>query len=268
MVSKREKLEEILHDLRSYSAKILHTGTEVEGLLNELKQVNPFDEKLFQTEKSLNRIRSKAEEYQEQSISLTSQINDKYLASQHFVPTDLVEQLHSLEILLKNIFGIMEDYTRAFKKAKTIRTEYYILDDKIKTWTENAELTLGDHNLDPSQLKAKLTDLTHEFSDMRMACDRLIANGNEIVKTNSTDKGAIQSNMERVSSDLEKIIAMIEDKNRTVDNILGNWANFMRLYQAVIDWSINMRSLLSHKLQLSTLLDAQNACLKYSVGIG
>ncbi|XP_058454306.1 muscle-specific protein 300 kDa isoform X9 [Malaya genurostris] len=266
---KLQKLQNILRELEHYSEEIYTLQKTIGQLFEDLKKIDPFDEKLFQTEKSLNSIKSTAEGYLNHKVQLQNQIKDKYLSSQPFIPNDLADQLNSLETLLTTISFTMEECDRDFKRAKTMRTDYFLAYDRIKTWIENAELTVSNHNIDPSDLKTKLTAFTLECSDLRLLCDQLVLNGNEIIKNcrNYNDRQAMQANMDQICLELIKTIQLIHDKNETVDHILGNWANFMHLYQSVIDWSVTIRLLLEKKLQLNSLPEAQLACQNYTSAV-
>uniref|UniRef100_A0A182LS31 KASH domain-containing protein n=1 Tax=Anopheles culicifacies TaxID=139723 RepID=A0A182LS31_9DIPT len=263
---KERQLREILGELQHYLDQIGELAQRIESVRKDLTQINPFDERLYQTEKALGAVKEAAENCSVQREDLRRRINEKYLPVQKFVPVDLKEGLELLDRSLTAIGTTMEDYQGAYKKAKTIRTDYFTVYDRIKTWIENAELTISNHGIDPSELKSKLIVLINEFGDMRLAHEQLLFNGNEIMRhcTESSDRTATKANMDQLTHELDKTIALIEQKNQTVDQILGNWANFMRLYQSVVDWSIKIRALLERKLQLNTLHEAQLACQNYS----
>uniref|UniRef100_A0A8W7PIR3 Muscle-specific protein 300 n=1 Tax=Anopheles coluzzii TaxID=1518534 RepID=A0A8W7PIR3_ANOCL len=266
LAKKERQLRDILTELQHYLDQIGELAQRIETVRKDLTQINPFDERLYQTERALGAVKEAAESCSVQREDLRRRINEQYLPAQKFVPSDLKEGLELLDRSLTGINSTMEDYQGAYKKAKMIRTDYFTVYDRIKTWIEQAELTISNHGIDPSELKSKLTALTGEFGDMRTAHEQLLFNGNEIVRhcTESSDRTATQANMDQLTHELDKTIALIEQKNQTVDQILGNWANFMRLYQSVVDWSIKIRALLERKLQLNTLHEAQQACQNYS----
>ncbi|XP_021704076.1 uncharacterized protein LOC5569762 isoform X4 [Aedes aegypti] len=163
----------------------------------------------------------------------------------------------------------MEQYNCEFQRAKEIRTNYFVVYDKIKTWIENAELAISNHNIDPSELKTKLVQLIHESNDVQTAYGQLVHYGNEIIKNSGhyNDQKAMQANMDQILYELTKTIQLIEEKNQTVDQILGNWANFMRVYQLVVEWSLKLRALLDRKLQLNSLQEAQSARQDYAIAV-
>lgn len=264
--TKQRNINQKIDSLQHFSDKVSALSSQTRALLENIKEINPFDERLYQTEKNLLSCRSKANEYSEQTNQLDQLIKEEYLAIQDFIPVDLEEQLESLKALITNISDTMEKYNCEFQRAKEIRTHYFVVYDQIKTWIENAELTISNHNIDPSELKTKLVQLIHESSDVRTAYEQLVYNGSEIIKNcrNHNDQKAMQANMDQILYELSKTIQLIEEKNQTVDQILGNWANFMRVYQLVVEWSLKLRALLDRKLQLNSLQEAQSACRDYA----
>lgn len=255
-----------MDSIHRFSDKLSKLSSCIQELLEKLKQIDPFDERLYQTEKNLVACKSSAHEYSEHVNQLDQQINEEYLGTQDFLPVDIEEQLKSLKASITTIFETMEQYTSEFQRAKEIRTNYFVVYDRIKTWIENAELTISNHNIDPSELKTKLVQLVHESQEVRTAYEQLVYYGNEIIKNSKhyNDQKAMQANMDQILFELSKTIQLIEDKNHTVDQILGNWANFMRVYQLVVEWSLKLRPLLDRKLQLNSLQEAQSARHQYA----
>lgn len=267
MKIKQRHIRQKIEDFQHFSEQLSTLTASAQALLVNLKEINPFDEKLFQTEKKLLSCKSKANEFSDQAIQIVQHIDDKYLATQEFIPVDLEEQRKALEALLASITDTMEEYNCKYRKAKEVRTDYFVVYDKIKTWIENAELTISNHNIDPSELKTKLVQLIHDCKDVRLAFEQLVYSGSEIIKNSldSNDQRAMQADVDQISFELTKTIQLVEDKNQTVDQILGNWANFMRVYQLVVDWSIKLRTLMDRKLQLNSLQEAQLARQDYAV---
>lgn len=267
MKAKHRKINQKLDSIHCFSDKLSKLSSCIQELLEKLKQIDPFDERLYQTEKNLVACKSSAHEYSEHVNQLDQQINEEYLGTQDFLPVDIEEQLKSLKASITTIFETMEQYTSEFQRAKEIRTNYFVVYDRIKTWIENAELTISNHNIDPSELKTKLVQLVHESQEVRTAYEQLVYYGNEIIKNSKhyNDQKAMQANMDQILFELSKTIQLIEDKNHTVDQILGNWANFMRVYQLVVEWSLKLRPLLDRKLQLNSLQEAQSARHQYAV---
>ncbi|XP_062549338.1 muscle-specific protein 300 kDa isoform X2 [Armigeres subalbatus] len=267
--AKHRNINEKADKLQNFSNKVSSLTSCAEALLEKLKAINPFDERLYQTEQNLLSCKSKAQEYTEQSHHLNQEIREEYLTSQEFIPVDIDQQQKSLEALVFNITETMEDFNCKFQRAKEIRTNYFVVYDKIKTWIENAELAISNHNIDPSELKTKLVALIHESSEVRIAYEQLVYNGSEIIENcrDHNDRKAMQANMDQISYELSKTIQLIEEKNHTVDQILGNWANFMRVYQLVIEWSLKLKILLDRKLQLNSLQDAQLARQDYATAV-
>lgn len=264
---KQRQLQDKSHELLLFIEQISNLCTEIEQTSDKLIKLNPFDERLQQTEKSITAIKYKIDEFVDKKGQLCQKISENYLPTQQFIPTDLTKKVDLLQTLLNNLIAAMDKCNIDFRRAKIVRTDYFVVYDKIKTWIENAELTMTNHNIDPSELKTKLVALVNGEKDIQLAHEQLTAYGKEIIQSspNSDDKIAMQANVDQITFELSKTMQLVEDKNQTVDQILGNWANFMRVYQLVIDWSIKLRALLERKLQLNTLYEAQLACQNYSV---
>lgn len=267
MKAKYRRLNQKVDNIQSFWDKLSTLRIGTESLLENLKDINPFDERLYQTEKNIILCQSKAHDHAEEINQVEQQIKEEYLSTQDFLPVDIEDQLKTLEALIKQITSTMEQYNCEFQRAKEIRTNYFVVYDKIKTWIENAELAISNHNIDPSELKTKLVQLIHESNDVQTAYGQLVHYGNEIIKNSGhyNDQKAMQANMDQILYELTKTIQLIEEKNQTVDQILGNWANFMRVYQLVVEWSLKLRALLDRKLQLNSLQEAQSARQDYAV---
>ncbi|XP_055538750.1 muscle-specific protein 300 kDa isoform X3 [Wyeomyia smithii] len=264
--TKRLLLQNKLQEIQHFSNQISTLYTATNQLLEELQKINTFDEKLYKTESTLKQIKAKAENLSRKKEELHKQIHAKYSTAQQFVPEDLTSELNALENLLKNICSDLEKCERSFKRAKIVRTDYFELYDKVKTWIENAEITISNHNIDPSEMKAKLLTLTSSCDEIRLLFDKLVSNGKEIIEnsSNSNDKLTVQINIDQISQELDKTILLIQEKNKTIDHILGNWAEFMRLYQLVLGWASRTRELLERKLQLNSIHEAHTVCQYYS----
>lgn len=93
------------------------------------------------------------EEVVNKAKTLNSETKDKYSQSQQYLPTDLGQELSSLELLAENVSSAMEEKDREFKRARTVRSEYLKDVEEVQLWIQEAEKKVQDQTAEPQVLK-------------------------------------------------------------------------------------------------------------------
>lgn len=215
---------------------------------------------LDQRQLSVNRI-------SDESRTLTQEIQDSYSKQQGFVPTDIAEELKSLELSAEHMKGIMADKEREFKRAKTVRSEYLNGVDYIQVWLQQAELRIQDRTLEPIRLKDIISDVQNELAtvyeklETTKQCAIIIVNNSQ----SNEEKILIQSTVDQLEKQIEQIHIDLEEKKNQLHDSLDAYARFMKLYEIVMKWATEKRDFIAISLNVTTLNEARQKMNEYMV---
>lgn len=238
-------------------------------MLEEISDLYVFDENQTEIENELNRLQSAVVEIVQQSKQLVSQTRDEYTKQQNFVPSDIAQELTSLEFLTERLQGTMEEKDREFKRAKTVRTEYLHAVDFVQDWLQNTEVRIQDRTLEPLQFKEVLNKIHQEIPSVKDKLDSVKQNGYVIMEKtrNINEKEIIRKTIDQLVQRFEQIRSWLEEKKNQVGDSLDAWTRFMNLYQIVMAWAAEKRTFLEIPLNVTTLPEARQKMNDYEVGI-
>jgi len=207
------------------------------------------------------------EEVIKNSKKLIKDTQDNYIKQQNLVPSDIGQELNSLELLSERLHGAMEEKNKEFKRAKTVRTEYLTGVDAVQTWLHNAELRIQDRSMEPLQMKEILTKIHHEIGGIQERMDCVRMNGGIIIEKSRSDKEKelVQSTIDQLTQQLGQIRSWIDEKKQQVGDSLDAWTRFMNLYQIVMSWATEKRTFVAEPMKITTLYEARQKLNDYSV---
>lgn len=255
-----EEIEKVFTDIKELGKLLIDIQKEVVDLF-------VFGENISQTETALKSLNNKVDKLIQKTKNLIIQVRDKYTKAQQLVPSDVSQQLSSLELLSETISNIMEEKDREFKRAKTIRTEYLSDVEEIQTWIRKAELKVQDRSIEPQALKDHLQQIQSEIGTITDRLEKLIKNGKIIIEKSRDDeeKALIQSTINTLTDQLQQVRSWLDEKKQQVGDCLDAWQRFLTLYQAVMVWVEEKKVFLAEPLKLSTLHEARHKLNDYSV---
>lgn len=258
-------LEEIERALRDITQK----RSDLFKLKDEVISFYVFDENISQTEEDLKRLQIKVDSEIRNVKDFCSHLKEKYNKLQQLVPSDIVQELNQLELLAEAISGAMEEKSREFKKARTIRTDYTNDVDEVQTWIKDAELKVRDRATEPHLLNEHLQQVQSEMASVSDKLEKLTRNGKTIIeKTRDDDeKELIQSTINNLAEQLAQVKSWLEERRQQVGETLDAWQRFLTLYQTVMLWVQEKKVFLQEQLYLSTLQEAKQKLHDYSVSI-
>lgn len=264
---KRKKTNSDLEDIEKVFTDISDLGKSLINIQKEVVDFFVFGEHISETEHNLQNLNSKVENLIQKAKNLITQVREKYIQSQQLVPSDVQQQLSSLELLSETISNIMEEKDREFKRARTIRTEYLSDVEEIQTWIRKAELKVQDRSIEPQQLKEHLQQIQSEIGNIADRLEKLIKNGKTIIEKTKDDeeKVLIQSTINTLTEQLQQVRSWLDEKKQQVGDCLDAWQRFLTLYQAVMSWVQEKRVFLAEPLKLSSLQEARHKLNDYSV---
>lgn len=226
-----------------------------------------FDENLDKTDRDLKTLRSEVESAIRTTKDLTSAIRNKYISSQQVVPSDVAQELTSLELLAESLSNKMDEKDREFKKARTVRSDYISDVKEVENWIKEAELKVRDRSIEPQLLNEHLQQIQQEIGGISDRLEKLIKNGKVIIEKSRSDeeRRLVQSTIDTLTEQLAQVKSWLEEKKQQVGDTLDAWQRFLTLYQAVLTWVQEKKVFLREPLQLSTLQEARQKLHDYSV---
>lgn len=267
MLDKDTKANKDLDQIESIFGQISDLQDRINALLDEVNGVYVFDENQTQIEQELNKLKSTVDEICGQSKELIKATQNDYIRQQDFVPSDIAQELTSLELLSERLQGAMDEKDREFKRAKTVRTEYLNGVDCIQHWLHNAELRIQDRSTEPLQLKETLNKIHQEIAGIQERLENVKQNGNVIIEKsrNDEEKILIRNTIEQLQQQMDQVRSWLDDKKHQVGDSLDAWTRFMNLYQIIISWAAEKKQFLAAPLNVVTLQEARHKMNEYSV---
>lgn len=226
-----------------------------------------FGDNQSQIELTLNKIQNSIDEIIGRSRTLIKDTTGKYTKQQNLVPSDIAQDIQTLELLTEQLHGAMEEKNREYKKAKTVRTDYLAGVDTIQSWLQNAELRIQDRTMEPLQLKETLNKIHHEIGGMQDRLELVRQNGQLIIEKSRSDeeKGLIQTTIDQLTQQLSQVRSWLEEKKQQVGDSMDAWTRFINMYQMVMSWAAEKRTFVAQPMKTSTLLEARQKQNEYSV---
>lgn len=264
---KDTKVNKDLDDIEAIFSSISDLQDAINALLEELLDLYVFGEDQQKVEEVLNKLQLSVEEVIKNSKKLIKDTQENYIKQQNLVPSDIGQELTSLELLSERLHGAMEEKNREFKRAKTVRTEYLTGVDAVQTWLHNAELRIQDRSMEPLQMKEILTKIHHEIGGIQERMDCVRMNGGIIIEKSRSDKEKelVQSTIDQLNQQLGQIRSWIDEKKQQVGDSLDAWTRFMNLYQIVMSWATEKRTFVAEPMNITTLYEARQKLNDYSV---
>lgn len=217
----------------------------------------------------MKRIQTVCDRTVADSKALSQSTRAQYLAEQQLVPADIAQELTTLELHSERLHAAMEDKTKEFKIARTVRTEYLTGVDAIQQWLQQAELRIQDRTMEPLQLKETLNRIAHDIAGIQERLEGVRANGSQIIaRSRSEDeKQLVRTTIDQLAAQLGQVMAWLDEKKHQVGDTLDAWTRFMNLYQIIMQWSRDKRAFIAEPMRITTLYEARQHLHEYSVGI-
>lgn len=267
--AKQAKISSDLEDIQEIFIDISHLEKSLIAIQKEVVDFYIFSADIPQTEDNLQKLKDKVTDLVDRSKFLNVNVKNRYTNLQNLVPTDVSQQLSSLELLSETISNAMEEKNREFKRAKTIRTDYNTDVDIIQNWISQAESKIQNRSIEPQLLKDHLQQVQSEISAQMDRLEKLTKNGKIIIEKTKDDeeKVLVQKTIDNLTEQLQQVKSWLEEKKSQVGDSLDAWQRFLSLYQQVMSWVEEKKKFLEEPLHLSTLHEARQKLHDYSVSI-
>ncbi|XP_012271233.1 nesprin-1 isoform X8 [Orussus abietinus] len=209
------------------------------------------------------------EDLVEAAKGLSGSTKARYQASQQLVPTDLGNQLTSLELAAEAAVQAMEEKQRERKRARTTRSDYLADVEDLQTWVAQAELKVQDRTVDPAKLRDHLRQIQNEMGPMGDKLERLTRNARTIVENtrDEDEKELVQGTVANLTDQLAQVRSWLDERLQVVADTLDAWQRFLTLYEAVKAWTEEKKLFLADPLKLTSLVQARQRLHDYSTAV-
>lgn len=264
---KQTKAEADLSEIIGVLSDISEAKQSLLKVQKQIAEFYVFGENLEETDRDLRQLAVTAQSHIKEAKELVAQIRHKYNSTQHLVPSDVSQELTSLELLAEAVSGAMDEKNREFKKARTVRTDYLSDVEAVESWIKEAELKVQDRSVEPQLLTEHLQQVQSEIGSISDRLEKLIKNGKVILEKTRDDeeKDLIQSTINTLTDQLQQVRSWLEERRQQVSETLDAWQRFLNLYQAVMNWVEEKKTFLKEPLHLSTLQEAKQKLHDYTV---
>lgn len=261
------KIKKDQEDLEKIIKSISDIQDNLNRLIEDITELHVFGSNQQKIEQELNKITKRVEENIKKSKTLITTTKQKYIKEQNLIPSDIEQELNSLELLSESVQGAMDERNREFKRAKTIRTEYLSGVDEIQSWLQKTELKIQDRTLEPLQLKEILNKINQEIGGITDRLEAVKKNGQVIIEKcrNDEEKILIQTTIEQLQQQLDQVKSWLDEKKQQVGDTLDAWSRFMSLYQIVMTWVADKKNFMEEPLHLTNLQQTRQKLNDYSV---
>lgn len=255
--------------LKEQSDKITDYTHDLTQIKVQIGSIHVFDENVDRTERELTEIKEKLSAKEANIKPFIAGIRDLYNTEQNFIPTDIVQNLVNLELLLENNFELWEDKMKSFKKARSIRSEYLTNVDEVNQWIRQAVDKTNDPHVEPNQFKENLHKLNQEQELIweRLQCAK--KNGDVIIENSHSDEERIliKTTIDQLEHQLNEIGHLLTEKRQQIDNTLDGWSRFLHMHRAVMDWCREKKNMLSEPMDIHTIQQAKQKHAEYSAAV-
>jgi nesprin-1 len=216
-----------------------------------------------QNQHTLNQIGNKLTNYKLEIKKLLGSLE----LFKEFIPTEASQVLKDLELKTEQLIDKMEGYNRAFKLAKTVRSEYLTNVERVNYWINDTEEKLKSHYTEPLEYKVSIHNCCQERPTVSEWFETARKNGQEIIQSTHDEHeiNNIRQTVDQLQERLTHVFNLLEEQKTIIDNVVDAWCKFMELYQIIINWAAEKRIFVSQELKIHNQQEAQTRLSEYSV---
>lgn len=257
-------MKKILELLKDLSINCTQIESELQKVEQQLTEFDPYSIDIDQNQHTLDQISNKLNNYRAE----IKKLSNSFEQFEEFLAPDISQVLKDLELKIERLLDMMEGHTRAFKQAKTTRSEYLYNTEKVCYWINDTEGKLKSHYTEPLEYKVSIHNCCQERPAVLEWFESARTNGQEIMKSTHDEQEAtnIRQNLEQIHERLQNTFALIDDQKTIIDNVVDAWSKFMELYQIIINWAAEKKIFVNQELKIHNQQEAQIKLNEYSVG--
>lgn len=255
-----KKILELIKDLSTNCTQIEGELQKVEQQLNEF---DPYSKDIDQNQQTIDEINNKLSNYKHEIQKLNKSLDE----FEEFIAPEITNQLKELELKVEKLLDTMEEHNRAFKMAKTIRSDYLFNTEKVHCWINDTEEKLKSHYTEPLEFKVSIHNSCQERPSVSEWFDTASKSGLSIIQSSHDERESlnIRQNLEQTRERLNQVFALLDEQKAIIDNVVDAWSKFMELYQVIINWATEKKIFVGQELKINNQQEAQVKLNEYSV---
>jgi nesprin-1 len=256
-----KKILELIKDLSTNCAQI---DSELQKVEQQLSEFDPYSKDVDQNQHTIDQINNKLNNYRTEIKKLSTSLDE----FEEFIAPEITQHLKDLELKVERLLDTMEGHNRAFKMAKTVRSDYLFNTEKVHCWINDTEEKLKSHYTEPLEYKVSIHNSCQERPAVSEWFDTANKSGQSIIESTHDEHEAlsIRHNLEQTRERLGHVFTLLDEQKIIIDNVVDAWSKFMELYQIIVNWAAEKRIFVSQDLKINNQQEAQTKLNEYSVG--
>lgn len=255
-----KKILELLKDLTTNCGQL---EEELQKIEQELAEFDPYSKNIEQNQQTIDQIGNKLINYKHEIHKLNKSVDE----FDEFIAPEITQRLKDLELKLEKELDTMDEYNRAFKMAKTIRSDYLFNTEKVHCWINDTEEKLKGNFTEPLEYKVSIHNSCQERPAVTEWFDAASRNGQTIIQSTQEQNEAlnIRQNLEMTRERLNQVFTLLDEQKTIIDNVVDAWSKFMELYQVIINWATEKKIFVGQELRINNQEEAQVKLTEYAV---
>lgn len=251
---------ELAKELTTNCAQI---NKELLTIEQQFVEFDPYSKDIDKSQQTIDQVNNQLINYKNELQKLRNSLEE----FEDFVPSDITQFLKDLELKVEKLLDAMEEHNRAFKMAKTIRSDYLYNTEKVNCWINDTEQKLKSHYTEPLEYKVSIDNSCDERPLVTEWFDSSKKSGSSIIESthDEGEKTNIRQNLEQMHERLSQVSALLEEQKTIINNVVQAWTKFMELYQIIISWATEKKIFVGQELKIFNQQEAHAKLIEYSV---
>lgn len=255
-----KKILELLKDLSTNCAQI---DSELQKVESQLTDFDPYSKDIDLNQRVIDQIHNKLNNYK----SEIQKINKSLDEFEEFIAPEITTHLKDLELKVEKLFDRLEEHNRAFKMAKTIRSDYLYNIEKVLCWINDTDEKIKSQYTEPLEYKVSIHNSCQERVSVTEWFETANRSGQSIIESTHDEPETlnIRQNLDQTRERLSQVFALLDEQKSIIDNVVDAWSKFMELYQIIVNWATEKKIFVGQELRLNHQQEAQLKLNEYSV---
>lgn len=257
------QVQKILKLIKDLSTNLSQIDSELQKVELQLAEFDPFSKDIDQNQQAIDQINIKLSNYKSEILKLNKSLDE----FEEYIAPEITTYLKSLELKVEKLLDTMEENNRAFKIAKTIRSDYLYNTEKVLCWINDTEDKLKSHFSDPLEYKVLIHKSSQERPTVSEWFETANRSGQNIIQSTRDESEAIniRQTLEQAHERLTRVFVLLDEQRMIIDNVVDAWSKFMELYQVIVNWAMEKKVFVGQELKLNNQQEAQDKLNEYSV---
>ena len=245
------------------STNLTQIECELHKVEQQLTEFDPYSKDIDQNQNTIDQINNKLINFKNEIQKLNKSLDE----FEEFIAPEIAAYLKDLELKVEKLLDKMEEHNRAFKIAKTIRSDYLYNTEKVHCWINDTEEKLKSHYTEPLEYKVSIHNSCQERPSVTEWFDTANKSGQSIIQSTQDQHEAfnIRQNIDQTRERLTQVFTLLDEQRTIIDNVVDAWSKFMELYQVIVNWATEKKIFVGQELKLNNQQEVQVKLNEYSV---